>query len=361
MPIRINCKHCGKKFSAWDDLVGKAVKCPKCQQEMMVPGGDAEMPGAPPPPPTKPASNPMSLEGDGFDLSVPPHSSAAPVTLGADDLVEPPMSGAYEPLPSAAKDDSFALPMPSVGTSKQAAPSTTETEDDLDDVDDLPFACPSCNQAMPPNEDLCDNCGYHRILQKKLDLSDGINKPDKSTGFERVFRGQLEDADSAQKMLVALKIAGAVAILVMLFICGWVGWVFAAIAVIGYLIYRKQLGGKTVTGDSEVNRDAFSSALWMMMLSIQRVIGWRQMAWPFPTTKALILHDSTFTDTDLAELQELADYQTLDLEGTQVSNEGLKKLQSMKELQYIVLLNTNVSAGGVQKLQQAIPNAWVWF
>ena len=36
MPIRVVCKHCGKQFSAWDDLIGKAVKCPKCQQQLEI-------------------------------------------------------------------------------------------------------------------------------------------------------------------------------------------------------------------------------------------------------------------------------------------------------------------------------------
>ena len=378
MPIRINRKHRGKKFSAWDDLVGKAVKCPKCQQEMMVPGGDAEMPGAATPQAPASLADPMSDEADGIGLSSPPSSSGASPTLGNEDLVEPMASASYEPLPSAANEDAFELPMPSVGTPKPvakpkpsatprpSAPSSTEIEDDLDDADDLPFACPSCNQTMPPQEDLCDNCGYHRVLRRRIDISHGINKPDKTTGFERVLRRQLENSETAEAMLMYLKIAGLVAILLLLIVlvfCGGVGWVLAviAVAIVGYLVYRTLRGNRIVTGDSAVNRDILSSTVWGTLLNIQRLIGWRTMAWPFPTTKALTLHDSTFTDADLAELQELVEYQTLDLEGTQISNEGLQHLQSMTQLHYIVLLQTNVSVGGVQKLQQAIPAAWIWF
>lgn len=364
MPIRINCKHCGKKFSAWDDLVGKSVKCPKCQQEMLVPGGDAEMLGQPSPPPPPPSPRPAtSADADAFSVGGS-NASSAPITLGEDDLVEPAASSPYEPLPHASgneSESSFALPMPPVNAPRPAAASTQEAEDDLDDLDDLPFACPSCNQPMPPQEDLCDNCGYHRILKKKLDMSEGIDKPDKSTGFERVFRKQLEDPDSAESMMMYLKVAGAVLILGMLFVCGWVGWVIATVAVIGYVVYRKRQASTVIAADSTVNQDALSRFLWQMTLSVQRVLGWRKLAWPFPQTKALILHDASFTDADLADIEELPDFETLDLEGTQISNAGLRRLESMKQLRYLVLLKTNVSAGGVQKLQQALPDAWIWF
>jgi len=40
MPIAVACK-CGKKFQAPDSLAGKRVKCPGCQQLLVVPGGQA--------------------------------------------------------------------------------------------------------------------------------------------------------------------------------------------------------------------------------------------------------------------------------------------------------------------------------
>ncbi|MBP87051.1 MAG: hypothetical protein CMJ64_10100 [Planctomycetaceae bacterium] len=341
MPIRINCKHCGKKFSAWDDLVGKSVKCPKCQKEMTVPGGEMGI-----------ASSP----------------SADVVSLGEEDIVAPPAAG-YEPLPHADSSDvasGLSLPMPSVTPPAAARPAASPTaptsaDDDLDDGDDLPFACPNCHQPMPQQEDLCDHCGFHRILKRKIDIADGINKPDNSTGFERAFRGQLEDADSADNMLKILKIVGLLVAVAFLFVCRPYSWFVAIIGGVGFFLYRKKQVASSSANDSAINQDAMSSTAWTLMLSLQRAIGWRLLAWPFPKTKALILHDSTFTDADLGDLDELPQYEALDLEGTQVTNDGLRHLERHKQLRYLVFRQTNVTVSGVQKLQQILPEASIWF
>ena len=98
-----------------------------------------------------------------------------------------------------------------------------------------------------------------------------------------------------------------------------------------------------------------------MALNFQRAAGWRAGAWPFPTTKAMTLHDSTFTDQDLSSIENLSTYETLDLEGTQLSNAGLEQLENMKQLRYLVVRRTNVTVAGVQRLQQALPKASIWF
>src|SRR5436190_20000453 len=38
MPIKVQCA-CGKAFAAKDELAGKTVKCPGCQQPLKIPGG----------------------------------------------------------------------------------------------------------------------------------------------------------------------------------------------------------------------------------------------------------------------------------------------------------------------------------
>ena len=37
MPIKVACTNCGNQFSAWEDLIGHAVGCPKCQAQVTVP------------------------------------------------------------------------------------------------------------------------------------------------------------------------------------------------------------------------------------------------------------------------------------------------------------------------------------
>ena len=74
-----------------------------------------------------------------------------------------------------------------------------------DDSDELPYSCPNCHAAMPANEDLCDECGFHQVLGKVIDL-DGIDRPDKSTGFERTLKRHLSETTTAESALLWFRI-----------------------------------------------------------------------------------------------------------------------------------------------------------
>ena len=254
-----------------------------------------------------------------------------------------------------------AIPSQSAGQRNNG--SQAHAADDLDDSDELPYACPHCHQSMPAREDLCDRCGYHRILKRRIDISEGIKKLDKSVGFERLFKGQLADAESAESTLLMMKVVGGIAAAAFLFVCHPWSWLVAIVGAVGFFVYRSKKRSSTA-GDSDtstVNRDIASTFLWTIALTLQRAAGWRVAAWPFPTTKALTLHDSTFTDQDLSSVEDLSQYETLDLEGTQLTNEGLERLGQMKQLRYIVVRRTKVTVAGVQRLQQALPKACIWF
>ena len=54
MPIKVSCS-CGAAFAAKDELAGKTVKCPKCQQPLAIPGGGAAAPQLAPPDPGVPS------------------------------------------------------------------------------------------------------------------------------------------------------------------------------------------------------------------------------------------------------------------------------------------------------------------
>ena len=54
MPIKVSCS-CGAAFAAKDELAGKTVKCPKCQQPLAIPGGAAAAPQVAPPDPGVPS------------------------------------------------------------------------------------------------------------------------------------------------------------------------------------------------------------------------------------------------------------------------------------------------------------------
>jgi len=245
----------------------------------------------------------------------------------------------------------------------QVSASENYADDDLDDSDELPYACPHCHQSMPTTEDLCDRCGYHRVLKRRIDISEGVKKPDKSVGFERLFKGQLADGDSAESTLLMIKVVGGFVAAAFMFVCHPWSWLVALAGVVGYFVYHnKKRSSLAVAADpSAVNQDVASTFMWTIVLSFQRAVGWRVATWPFPTTKVLTLHDSTFTDQDLREVDNLKQYETLDLEGTQLSNAALEQLAPMKQLRFIVVRRTNVTVVGIQRLQQALPKACIWY
>src|SRR5687768_12268711 len=74
MPMRVVCAKCGKQFSAWEDLVGKQVQCPKCQH-IMVLGGANPLLDTPPTPSQAP---PQKANPVGQPSKTRPPSSAPP-------------------------------------------------------------------------------------------------------------------------------------------------------------------------------------------------------------------------------------------------------------------------------------------
>jgi hypothetical protein len=113
MPIKVTCQ-CGKSFAAKDELAGKAVKCPNCQQPLRIPqaGIAAPLPSASPPQPARP-------------------QQAAPM---------PPAGGG-------SVFDEIGL---------KAAPAGA-------------MLCPGCAQPLPPNAVLCIKCGYNLKLGRRLE------------------------------------------------------------------------------------------------------------------------------------------------------------------------------------------------
>src|SRR6185436_18452823 len=59
MPIKVTCA-CGAAFAAKDELAGRAVKCPKCQQPLKIPAAGGA-PAAPKKPAPAPAPGGSSL------------------------------------------------------------------------------------------------------------------------------------------------------------------------------------------------------------------------------------------------------------------------------------------------------------
>jgi len=359
MPIRITCRHCGKAFSAWDDLVGKAVQCPKCQQSMVVPASNPVSPdersgagGASPP--RSPGNRPRP-RGD-FNTAAPAGNNPAVPPKPA--LTRPVSARPTGSPPSARPRPPSKAPPGQYVTAAQFAPQ----QGGFDATDEPPTTqCQNCDATMPADDELCNACGYHRVLKRVIDL-DGIQSSDSSAGFEHFVQRHLTDPEGAGSMLFLAKALGAVILAVVLLFClGWYALVVIGLAAIGFAVWYFVLRKKDVADtDSPINRDPLSVAFWRGTLWLQRTLNWRTPEPPFSNLRALTLHDPGFQDEDLGDLEELHEFDVLDLEGTGITDEGVKYLKRLKKLRFVVLRRTGVTSSGVRRLQEALPEAWIW-
>jgi hypothetical protein len=113
MPIKVTCQ-CGKSFAAKDELAGKAVKCPNCQQPLRIPAAGLAAP--------LPSAAPMQQQA-----ATPP--AGAPAMGGGSAFDE-------------------------IGL--KAAPAGA-------------MLCPGCTQPLPPNAVLCVKCGYNLKLGRRME------------------------------------------------------------------------------------------------------------------------------------------------------------------------------------------------
>lgn len=120
MPIRVACQ-CGQSLNVPDAAAGKAVKCPKCQQAVKVPGVSAAKPAATAKPAAaKPASGPAGPAAAAKPKPSVPATPAA--TAGA------PLADLFE----------------SAGLKQRAG-----------------VFCPSCDEPSAPGTAICIKCGFN--------------------------------------------------------------------------------------------------------------------------------------------------------------------------------------------------------
>jgi hypothetical protein len=124
MPIKVQCA-CGAAFAAKDELAGRLVKCPKCQQPLQIPNG----------------------------------SPAAAVAGAAHAQRGAPAPGGRQ----------LAAPLPSQGPG--GPPSTHSLFDEVglkaQQAGTVP--CPGCAQPMPVNALVCIKCGYNKKLGRRME------------------------------------------------------------------------------------------------------------------------------------------------------------------------------------------------
>jgi hypothetical protein len=125
MPIKVTCQ-CGKSFAAKDELAGKAVKCPNCQQPLRIPGTPA--PAAPP--------------AAGIAAPLPSAATRQPATSAS----------AFGPPPSAA-----------------ASAHSLFDEVGLKQAPTGAQICPGCAAPLAPGAVVCVKCGFNLKLGRRME------------------------------------------------------------------------------------------------------------------------------------------------------------------------------------------------
>ena len=122
MPIKVQCA-CGAAFAAKDELAGRTVKCPKCQQPLAIPAAGAA-----------------------------PVAASAPAAAAA-----------------AAAPRQMAAPLPSqVPAAHPAGDLFAEAGLHAQQAGTVP--CPGCATPMPINALICIKCGYNKKLGRRMEV-----------------------------------------------------------------------------------------------------------------------------------------------------------------------------------------------
>lgn len=225
--------------------------------------------------------------------------------------------------------------------------------------EELPSSCLHCHAPMPANEDLCDQCGYHRILGKKIDL-EGVRKEPKERGAKAWVQETLHDGETAGSVGVWAAVLAGVVLLVFGFLFSPVGWFLAIplLILIGWFTITRQQA-KDEQGDA-YQAGAIEKFLWNLALIAVRISGFRAPHWPFPALRKAVYQSTAFDDDALAEVDELENLEALDLEGTSISDDGIGVLADCRKLQYLVLRGTHVTPETVRLLQRKLRRTWIW-
>jgi len=145
MPIKVACK-CGQKFTAKDELAGKAVKCPKCGAGLRIPGG-ASAPAGPKPAAQRPAAKKPPVK------KAPAKRPPAPTGGGLDDLLaDAGIGGGMGPSPE----------------------------------------CPQCKAPMSLQAVLCISCGFNRQTGHKTAAAAGVDLSERAMAEAMVRKAQKE-------------------------------------------------------------------------------------------------------------------------------------------------------------------------
>ncbi len=350
---------CGHEFAVKDEVAGRSVRCPKCGELVTVPAAPSKTAtpaSAAPPPLTKPPS----LEKAPAAAAPGKTAPAIPSPRVEAKSQAPPAQFVEADYPEVLEDDDEfrlevpiekpPLVIPSVTNAPplaaKPAPAAPAAPKERQAEERAP--CPGCGQSLAVRSVICPSCGYHKGLQRRVDAFEEAEEEERAVGFDRWLRRQLVEGHDPEAVRNMLILGGVLAMTlgIVLFL------------MFGPLVVLLLFGaGVFAVG---VWRGWWKFDPWSWLLFVNRVLQWRELCPPFPHRKVLDLRNMRLNDDELGQLQNLGEFEVLDLEGTPVTDLGLPSLYDYKNLQFLILRDTQVTPAGCEQLQQALPNAWIW-
>ena len=105
----------------------------------------------------------------------------------------------------------------------------------------------------------------------------------------------------------------------------------------------------------------FQRPFWRSMLFLSRFMKWERYDGELKGRRVITVRDRMFGDNDIMEHEGIKNVQVLDIQGTNLTDQGLLNLYDLKHLQCVVLRGTNVSPEAVFRFQQTYPRLWIWY
>ncbi len=224
--------------------------------------------------------------------------------------------------------------------------------------------CPKCGSLLDDLK-RCTACRYQTPLVKASaqPLSQIKVKP---AGFQLWFREIMADGVGPRVFeyaLHSLLLIVVLGLLIMAVAIGGSAAIYAAVvaAVLGILYLIVVIQTKRLATVPGARLPFYLKPFWNGLLRLARLQKWQNYDSRLRNRLIIDVRGQPFGDRDLLDLEKLNVCQVLDAEGTDITDNALAAMHGLKHLRCLVLRRTHVTYEGVFRLQQSLPRCWIWY
>ena len=307
------------------------------------------------------AKNPLKSDKNGL----PPATSEEPAVDLMTELPNQKMSG----MDSAAASTAFLAPASATpegpgGELKKESYNQTSGPVLQQASFDRSNTCHKCGTLLEEKEPVCPNCKTARraVYVDKKDRKafskkgpfgfqlwlDGITKRKKQEDFDWL---------SALSFVFSIILMGAG--LTFFLFAGIAGKIVGPmVAFFGFALFTGLRYWSAARKNPRTRIPLLGKVTWTIILYLVRTMKFSKVS---PEKFLNKNAEEEFGNQDLAAMKNLDQFRVIDLEGTNVTDDGLLFLYDCRGIKYLVLRNTDVSPDSVHDLQQTIPKTWIWY